>query len=76
MTVGDLMELLEGYDEDQEVRIAFQPSYPLEAKLAGVISGAECDEDQERGGDPNVVYLAAGGADEYVNFNVYDHVEV
>ena len=30
MTVGDLLDLLDGLDENMEVRFASQPSYPFE----------------------------------------------
>ena len=29
MTVRDLMEILEMFDEDAEVKLAYQPSWPL-----------------------------------------------
>lgn len=38
MTVGDLLDLLDGFDEDIEVRLAQQPSYPLEYEIDGADS--------------------------------------
>lgn len=34
MTVGDLLDLLDGLDEDTPVFLAQQPSYPFEYELA------------------------------------------
>lgn len=33
LTVGDLMSMLEGLDEDMEVRFASQPSWPFEYSI-------------------------------------------
>lgn len=41
MTVGELREHLEGYEEEQEIRVAFQPSWPLRARIQHVTSGEE-----------------------------------
>jgi hypothetical protein len=43
VTVGDLIESLENYGRDVEVRIMHQPSYPLQEVIGGVYdaSGAE-----------------------------------
>jgi hypothetical protein len=35
MTVGELREILDGLDDEMEVRIAHQPNYPLEFEAAG-----------------------------------------
>lgn len=49
-TVGDLIERLSEFDEDMEVAVAFQPSYPLTGVLSAVtgpedVAGSEqCDE--------------------------------
>lgn len=34
MTVGELKEHLECYDDDMEVCVAYQPSYPMQIHLA------------------------------------------
>jgi hypothetical protein len=55
MKVGDLIELLEGVDEKAEVRLASQPSWPLQYHLhREVIEG-----DDEDGGP--VVWLVEAG---------------
>ncbi len=66
MTVRELIELLEDYDETMEVRIAHQPNYPLESSIAGVASAREAVEAADPEADensveiPNVVYIAEG----------------
>lgn len=46
MTVGDLLDLLDGLDEDMPVFLAQQPSYPFEYELDGgevvELNGEEC----------------------------------
>jgi hypothetical protein len=41
MNVGELRELLEGVEDDVELRIAWQPSWPL----AGTVAGVRCPGD-------------------------------
>ena len=36
MTVGELKEMLEGLDDDMEVRLAMQPSWPFEYSIDSV----------------------------------------
>jgi hypothetical protein len=63
MTVGELLALLEDMDEDAEVRIATQPSWPLAFHLGGVAEGADAaDEDEMRNDPAPVVWLVAGGS--------------
>lgn len=52
MTVQDLMDFLESCDPEAEVRIAFQPSYPLEYEVEDVAEVRYSDED--------AVYIASG----------------
>lgn len=47
MTVADLLEMLEGLDEDLEVRVLTQPSYPLQSALAGVVDFSLVDDEEE-----------------------------
>lgn len=47
MTVQELIQELENHDPQDVVRIAFQPSYPLAANVANVISSAEIMEGVE-----------------------------
>src|ERR1039458_5661691 len=41
MNVYDLQQLLEDMPEDAEVRIAKQPSYPIESRIEDVVEGRE-----------------------------------
>jgi hypothetical protein len=77
MKVRDLIELLENYDDDADVMVAHQPSYPLAETLAGVASNddreAECPEHdgylvghagcdlEPESDDETIVWLVAGG---------------
>jgi len=45
MTVGELIELLQGFNEDAEVRLAFQPRYPLQFRV-GEVAAATLPEDE------------------------------
>mgnify|MGYP000974184265 CR=1 FL=1 len=38
MTIRDLVAVLEQYDEDTEVRLAMQPSWPFEYSIADVVA--------------------------------------
>jgi len=49
MTVTELRDMLEDFDEDSEVLLAFQPSWPLQFKVNDVV---EVDD---------VVYVVEGG---------------
>lgn len=68
MNVGTLRELLKGHDDDEQVLIAYQPSWPLAAKLQSVTSLAELDipaadvEELHHGDKPDAVWLVAGDA--------------
>lgn len=55
ITVRELIERLQDAPRDAEVRVAIQPSYPLQVHLEGV-AGVD-GEDPE--GDDNVVFLVA-----------------
>jgi hypothetical protein len=66
MTVRELIDLLGDFDEDADVRIAYQPSWPLAAEVANVTSSEEAellsdDEAMEVAAPdpPNVVWIAA-----------------
>lgn len=41
MRVIDLIEMLQDQDEQAEVRVAFQPSWPLRASIQNVVAGAD-----------------------------------
>jgi len=47
MTVGELIGLLEDFDEDAEVRLAFQPRYPMQYTV-GAVEAAKLGEDESQ----------------------------
>ena len=70
MNVKDLINLLENYDDDTEVRIAQQPSWPFEYSItdAALVDLAapfseegESDEEYDPNAEPKyVIYLVEG----------------
>lgn len=66
MTVRELINLLEDYDEHAEVRIAHQPRWPFEYSIGDVVAcdGGDDDErdDEDAAGEdgPPVVYIGEG----------------
>lgn len=67
MTISELIEELEQYDDDTEVRLAIQPSYPFQHTIADVVEvdfsegGEDEDDDEDDGETGTVVYIAEGG---------------
>lgn len=53
MKVDELIRLLEEFEPEAEVRIAFQPRDPVESAIKGTVNGEEM-------GKEGVVYLAEG----------------
>jgi hypothetical protein len=41
MTVQELIEMLQDMNPDAEVRLMYQPNYPLESRLQGPVSNTE-----------------------------------
>lgn len=69
ITVGDLLGMLEGLDEDMEVRFASQPSWPFEYSINGaeVVDLNQPDDDEDTRTDEDreddadeVLYLVEG----------------
>lgn len=65
MRVRDLIAALENYDEDTEVLVAQQPSWPLQFVLSGVVSTEDLAEEGylDEEAEPTeeaVLYLVAG----------------
>jgi hypothetical protein len=68
MTVAELIEVLEGYNPDSEVRLASQPKWPFEYSVSNVVSAMSDENDGDR--DPDalaVVYIAEGTQIDYLN---------
>lgn len=63
MIVREMIERLGEYDQDAEVRIASQPSYPLQSTVRGVCSMDEVREystddlDDSNSPEENVVFI-------------------
>ncbi len=52
MKVGELLEMLEQYDDDAEVLLRTQEAWPFENSVAGVVQRQEIhDEDSDESGD-------------------------
>ena len=51
MTIGELIAVLEEkaeqYGEETEVRIAIQPSWPLQSHISGVVGSDQIKDDEE-----------------------------
>jgi len=56
MTIGELKEVLQGLDDDMDVRLAMQPSWPFEYTLGdpAVVGDPENEDGQ------SVLYLTEG----------------
>lgn len=74
MRVGDLLTQLENYPEDWEVKIVFQPNYPLIAPLLGAVGTNETLEDlfhedgeEHEGPKKNYVILVRSEQIEYAS---------
>ena len=64
MTVRKLIEILEDFDPETEVRLAVQPNYPLQHDIAGVVHTSEltAEMSQVYAGDKDaeVVWILEG----------------
>lgn len=60
MTVGDLIRVLQVLDEDTEVRIASQPSWPFEYAIDGVTTKRRVQERENEAGYREDVPYAEG----------------
>lgn len=62
MKVRQLIDQLEAYSPEAEVRIMHQPRYPLESTLGGIVGESEIrdHEGADLGDDAEVVYLLEG----------------
>jgi hypothetical protein len=81
MRVGELIERLQQFDEDAEVRLAFQPSWPLQFEIKGVASLREAErqepeEDQTEEREDDIIYIVEGSHPHkdspYANRNLWD----
>lgn len=66
LTVGELRDALEGLDDDIPVRLAFQPSWPLQFEASAEtvlvdLARSDDDESTEPGPDSQPVFFIAEG---------------
>jgi len=71
MTVGELITLLEDYNEESEIQIAHQPNYPLRASILGTAQNEPGDVDH---GDKDAVFIVAGASSNYASRTLWDEV--
>ena len=77
MTVKELIEALSEYDEEAEVRLASQPSWPFEYGIRGVVSTEEIDpaENEDDFGDEKdeelIVYVVEGEQLKYGSSEIF-----
>lgn len=64
MTVKELKELLDNFDDETEVRLATQPRYPFENEIAGVSVDRETD----------VVYIVEGEQIGYASEDIWNNL--
>ena len=75
MTKGELLQILEEFDDDVEVRMAVQPSWPFEHSLHGAFSVVDENDCYDNDDDsPRVVYLAVGEQLGYLNQEITDEL--
>lgn len=68
MTVAELIDLLDGYEPDTEVRLAFQPKWPFEYTIGEVVSMYHISEDWIPA--TQVVYIGEGEQIDYLSGEV------
>ena len=72
MTVRELIDILEGYDDDGQVLFAVQPNWPFEYSIADVVERADFeDSNEETGARSNDVILIEGSQLRYGNKDMF-----
>ncbi len=73
MKVKELIELLQEQDGDAEVRLAHQPSYPMEYSVKGIASSLDLEECVEPADEATqIVYVVEGAWLGYGRRDVWD----
>lgn len=66
MKVHELLEALEGVDEDTEVYFAYQPTYPMQERVTDVVYSEDVvRDDGEEPIKPRVWLVNSWGGNEY-----------
>jgi len=72
MTVRELIDILEGYDDDGQVLFVTQPIWSAEYSIADVVERADFeDSDEETGARSNDVILVEGNQLRYGNKDIF-----
>ncbi len=75
LTAGELIEALEGLDEDTPVRLAHQPSWPFEYAIRAVATVPDVPTEPWHGErQEQVVYLVEGEQTRYLPGEVADAI--
>lgn len=61
MSVGELKELLEGMDDEVEVRLMTQEPWPFENTIRCSVLASELEDFKPEGSEGEVLYLVDGG---------------
>ena len=80
MTAQEIIEILEGFPPDTEVRLMTQSNWPFEYSIRGVCTNQELDQCKERTEeeesvpfeDPPIVYIVEGTQLGYGDKNAWD----
>ena len=64
-TVGEMLTLLEEYDENTPLRFAQQPTYPLVSTIKGVVEIDDSDDEDAIVTRGKVVYILEGQNEGY-----------
>jgi len=72
MTVQELIDILEGYDDDAQVLFVVQPNWPFEYSIADVVERADFEDgNEETGARSNDVILIEGSQLRYGNKGMF-----
>jgi hypothetical protein len=73
MTVAELKELLEGFDDNSQILFMAQPNYPFEYSIEPAIVAREDLHDNDSG-EPTDIFLLEGSQVRYGDKNAWDNV--
>jgi hypothetical protein len=72
MTVGELISMLEGLDEEANVFFMSQPNWPFEYSIEDIVERSDFENDETDGKKNNDVILVEGAQIRYGNKNAWD----
>ena len=71
MTVGELISMLEGFDEESNVFFISQPNWPFEYSIKDIVERSNFENDETDGKKNNDVILVEGSQIRYGNKNAW-----